>query len=219
MIKVIRELPVCCSGSSMIQGSSYRPVTIVPASSRQQPTLPRMHSDFFPPLLSRASTWDSRQSAKPCTSVSVWPPTIPCFLIIRFTLSLVNLNQWCSWKLLGIKWYYHVWNNEVRWTTQLHLLAVAQTRRFSLFGHSTWMPDNRCQEDLSSLSSLENWRRPTRCPRTTWIRTIQQDLKYNNVSLNKAIDVAQNRPLWRLMSTFGITHSSWCMPEKRTEEP
>jgi len=27
------------------------------------------------------------------------------------------------------------------------------------------------------------------------------------LSLNEATDVAQNRPLWRLMSTFGATHS------------
>ena len=32
-------------------------------------------------------------------------------------------------------------------------------------------------------------------------------LKSNNLSLNEATDVAQNRPLWRLMSTFGATHS------------
>jgi len=25
--------------------------------------------------------------------------------------------------------------------------------------------------------------------------------------LNKAVDLAQNRPLWRLMSTYGATHS------------
>jgi len=35
------------------------------------------------------------------------------------------------------------------------------------------------------------------------MKTIQQDLKSNNLSLNKATDVAQNRPLWRLISTFG----------------
>jgi len=33
------------------------------------------------------------------------------------------------------------------------------------------------------------------------------DLKSKNLSLNEAIDVAQNRPLWRLMSTFGAMHS------------
>jgi len=32
------------------------------------------------------------------------------------------------------------------------------------------------------------------------MKTIQQELKSNNLSLNEAIDVAQNRPLWILMS-------------------
>jgi len=41
------------------------------------------------------------------------------------------------------------------------------------------------------------------------MKTIQQDLKSMNLSVNEAIDMAQNRPLWRLMSTFGV----WCMPE------
>jgi len=44
---------------------------------------------------------------------------------------------------------------------------------------------------------------------------VDQDLKSNNLALNEAIDVAQNRPLWRLMSTFGAVHSWWCMPEKK----
>jgi len=39
------------------------------------------------------------------------------------------------------------------------------------------------------------------------MKPIQQDLKSNNLSLNEAIDVTQNRPLWRLMSTFGVKHS------------
>jgi len=37
-------------------------------------------------------------------------------------------------------------------------------------------------------------------------KTIQQDLRSNNLSLDEAITVAQNRPLWRLMSVFGATH-------------
>jgi len=31
------------------------------------------------------------------------------------------------------------------------------------------------------------------------MKTIQQDLRFNNLSLDKEITVAQNRPLWRLM--------------------
>jgi len=58
---------------------------------------------------------------------------------------------------------------------------------------------NRCQADLNSfpLGELET----TGTPHTTWIKTTQQDLESLNLSLNKAIDVAQNRPLWRMIST------------------
>jgi len=38
------------------------------------------------------------------------------------------------------------------------------------------------------------------------MKAIQQDLKSNNLSLSKAIDVAQNRPLSGLMSMFGAKH-------------
>ena len=59
---------------------------------------------------------------------------------------------------------------------------------------------NRCQE-YHNRFPLENWRRPLGRPRTMWIKTIQlANLKSNNLSLNKATDVAQNRPFWRLMS-------------------
>jgi len=71
---------------------------------------------------------------------------------------------------------------------------------------------NRFQEDLNSFP-FGDWRRPPGCPHTTWMKTTQQDLKSNNLSLNEAIDVAQNRPLWRLMSTFGAMHFLWCLTE------
>jgi len=40
----------------------------------------------------------------------------------------------------------------------------------------------------------------------------QRDLRAYNLTLNEAVDLAQNHPLWRLMSTYGATH---CMPEKK----
>ena len=42
---------------------------------------------------------------------------------------------------------------------------------------------------------LHGWRLPRRI------------LESLNLSLNEAVDVAQNRPLWRMMSTFATTHS------------
>jgi len=68
-------------------------------------------------------------------------------------------------------------------------------------------PSSATDAKIWTAFPLENWRRPLGCPRTTWMKTIQQDLKSNNLSLNEAIDVAQNRPHWRLMSTFGARHS------------
>jgi len=49
--------------------------------------------------------------------------------------------------------------------------------------------------------------RPLGRPRITWMKTIQQDLKSDDLNMDDAVDLAQNRPLWRLMSTFGATHS------------
>jgi len=70
------------------------------------------------------------------------------------------------------------------------------------------MSDESDAKQILTASPLENWRRPLGCHRTIWMKTIQQDLKSLNLSLNEAIDVAQNCPLWRLMSTFGATHST-----------
>jgi len=69
------------------------------------------------------------------------------------------------------------------------------------------MPDETEAKKILTASYLENWRRPPGHPRTTWMKTIQQNLKSNNLSLNEATDMAQNPPLWRLMSRFGATHS------------
>jgi len=82
-----------------------------------------------------------------------------------------------------------------------------------LFGHIARVPDETDAKKILAASSLENWRSPPGRPRTTWMKTIQHDLKSNNRCLNEAIDVAQNCPLWTLMFTFVAMHSWWCMPE------
>jgi len=59
-------------------------------------------------------------------------------------------------------------------------------------------PIKRCQEDLNSL---ENWRRPPGRPRTTWMKTIQQDLKSNS----------NPNPWTKQLTRLRIVHSGdWC---------
>jgi len=56
-------------------------------------------------------------------------------------------------------------------------------------------------EKILTAAPLKNSRKPPGCPCTMWMKNIQQDLKFENLSLNEAIVMAQNHPLWRLMST------------------
>jgi len=83
---------------------------------------------------------------------------------------------------------------------QPYLTTVVQSTAFlPVWSHCTNSRWNRCQD-----SKLENWRRPPGRLHTT---CIQQNLKSNNVSLNAAIDMAQNRPLWKMTATIGTTDS------------
>jgi len=53
----------------------------------------------------------------------------------------------------------------------------------------------------------EDWKRPPGRPHITWLNTVQQDLRVYNLTLNKPLDLAQNRRVLRLMSTYGTTYS------------
>jgi len=39
----------------------------------------------------------------------------------------------------------------------------------------------------------------------TWMKTVQNDLDSHGLSWTDAIDLVQNRPLWRLLATSGTT--------------
>ena len=63
-----------------------------------------------------------------------------------------DLGQWCLRKLLGIKWYHYVPNDDVRRTPeQPHLSSTVQARRLSLFGHSARMPDESDAKQILSV--------------------------------------------------------------------
>jgi len=82
-------------------------------------------------------------------------------------------------------------------------------RRLTLFGHIMRMDPT--QMLLSSPPA--DWRRQPGRPCITWLSTVQQDLKQHHLTLPEAADMAQNRPLWRMMSTYGAMQYYTCMPE------
>ena len=54
---------------------------------------------------------------------------------------------------------------------------------------------------------LENWRRPPGWPHTTWMKNIHDDLSSLAFGIHEARDLAQNWPLWRLLSLHSAMHS------------
>jgi len=127
------------------------------------------------------------------------------------------IDQWCLRTLLGVKWHRFVQSEEVwRITKQPNLTALIQSRCISIFGYTVCMDDDadRCQDDPigSPIRELEE---TTRASPYHVAEHRPADLRAYNLTLNEAADLAQNRPLWRLMSTNGAKHSWWCIPEKK----
>jgi len=73
-----------------------------------------------------------------------------------------------------------------------------------LFGHIVRMDDNADAKRVLLASPPVDWRRQPGHHRITWLSAVQQDLKQHHLTLPKAADLAQNRPLWR-MSTYSAT--------------
>ena len=73
---------------------------------------------------------------------------------------------------------------------------------YSLFGHLARMDENADASQVTFEPPSESWRRPPGWPCTTWMKTIQGDLSSLDLELHEARKLAQNRPLWRLMSLY-----------------
>ena len=100
------------------------------------------------------------------------------------------------------------WNDDVRrLTKQPKLTPIIQSRRLILFGHIMRMDDNIDAKRILLASPPADWKRQLGRPRITWFSTVQQDLKQHHLTLHEAADLAQNRPLWRMMQTHGTTQS------------
>ena len=74
-----------------------------------------------------------------------------------------------------------------------------------MLGHIACVDDDADTKLILRAPPPDNWKRPPGRPRTTWLNTVQRDLRDYNLTLNEAVDLAQNRPLCRLIS--GTTDS------------
>jgi len=72
-----------------------------------------------------------------------------------------------------------------------------------MFGHIARMDDDADAKMILTAPPPGSWKIPPGRPRITWLNTVQRDPRAYNLTLNEAVDLAQNRPLWMLMSTYG----------------
>jgi len=58
------------------------------------------------------------------------------------------------------------------------------------------MDDDADAKMILTASLSGNWKRPPVHSCIMWLNTIQCDLRTCNLTLNEAVDLAQNRPVW-----------------------
>jgi len=90
---------------------------------------------------------------------------------------------------------------------QPELTVIIQLLWCTLFWHIMRMDDNTDAKRILLVPPLADWRRQPGRPHIMRLHTVQQDLKQHNLTLPEAADLAQNHPLWRMMSTYGTTQS------------
>ena len=130
------------------------------------------------------------------------------YTVTSVACMIYALYQWCPRMLLGIKWYHFISNDEVRRQTNQPLLTeIIQARRLTLFGHITQMDDNLDAKQILTSSPAVYRKKPPGRQRMTGMKTVQNDLNSLGLSWTDAVDLTQNRPLWRLLATSGATHS------------
>jgi len=142
-----------------------------------------------------------------------------CWALSRVDARKVDaLDQWCLRRILDIRWYHRVSNCEVRrLTEQPHLTSIIQKRRLTLFGHLVRMDESTDARRILTAVPQSEWRRPVGRPYTSWMATLKNDLARHNLTLEDVIELALNKPLWRLLAASGATHW-WCMPNNDDDD-
>ena len=75
-----------------------------------------------------------------------------------------------------------------------------------LFGHLVRMDESADARRILTAVPQSEWRRPVGRPCTSWMATLKNDLARHNLILDDAIELAMDKPLWRLLAASRATH-------------
>jgi len=103
--------------------------------------------------------------------------------------------------VIDITFTAHVTNQVVRTrTVQPPVTQTIMVRRLRFFGHvvrSDSDEDHKRALNAGINDPPKDWRRPRGRPRQTWLRSIENDLKQQNLGLWSARHRAYDRKVWR----------------------
>ena len=90
----------------------------------------------------------------------------------------------------------------------MHSSSRPDDTELIMFSDAVGMRINLLPVALILTSSLSvYWKRPPGQLLMTRMKMVQNDLDSHRLSWTEAVDLAQNRPLWRLLATSGTMHS------------
>ena len=108
--------------------------------------------------------------------------------------------------LLGIKWYHFISIYEPTMKLDARPTNLYSRKLSSMASNPirAYRPNGRkcrCKADPDFLAFCVLEEIPGR-PQLTWMKTVQNDLDSDGLSWTDTVDLAQNRPLWRLLATL-----------------
>ena len=114
----------------------------------------------------------------------------------------LDADQWCLRHILRVHFTAHVSNHEIRRrSAQPPVTQTIKTRRLKLFGYLVRSDpgDDHARALNAGVDDVpQEWRRPRGRLRQTWtLRTIEQDVRQQNLGLWSARHRAHDRVLWR----------------------
>ena len=118
-------------------------------------------------------------------------------MTVRSSNRLDTFDQWCLRHILRVPFTAHVTNEEVRLrSAQPPVTQTVMLRRLTSFGHIVRSDSN--EDYIRALNAGINdpqkeWRRPRGRPRQSWLRTVENDLKQQNLGLRSARHRAYDR--------------------------
>jgi len=65
-----------------------------------------------------------------------------------------------------------------------------------LFGHLVTMDESASARRILTAVHQSEWRRPVGRPYTSWMATLKNDVSLLNLTLEDAIELALDKPLW-----------------------